>query len=418
MTPTTCFGTSTVRTATPFLCLATLLATLPGCSSLDAQRNRSDLPIGSWLESAMSSADARLMSAPTLPPPREVLTPPALELSVRAMGVALDQLVRDLRRDYDLAIEFDQALAAETIDAWFDGQATELLDLVAGQLRAHWRWDGERFLIMPGPEFLLYLPENNRPEDVAQVIGEHFEASATAIGPHVLVTGDSTPAVRHFVNALGTTPARYMVDVLVVELQSSVARELGLGWALGGNAGLGLSAASGSGGAFSYSAEAVLEVVGRVAASSDAARLSNRATLFLVEGEQAAATQGDRIPLARRSVSPEGVVTVVGYDYVQSGFQLQARAVGLPDTSIRLDLVPTLSEVGGLVGGENPVLLERSMTASVVLRSGEWVLIGGFDRTADRSSSSGVAPDTIAGSLTNRSADAAVSLLAVRIHRL
>jgi len=67
-----------------------------------------------------------------------------------------------------------------------------------------------------------------------------------------------------------------------------------------------------------------------------------------------------------------------------------------------------LSEVGGLIAGENPVLLERAMVASVVVRSGEWVLIGGFDRVAERGSSQGTIPDSWWGSLRSRSADAAV----------
>ncbi len=328
------------------------------------------------------------------------------------------QLALDLERDYDLTIWVPDSLATNEVEAWFDGPVTVLLDRIAAQIDAHWRWSGERFVFYPGPPFVLYLPENNAPDEVAGVIKSHFDVDATSIGAQVLVTGADTPAVSHLIERLGATPARYSVDVLVIEMQSSLARELGLGWTLGGGAGLSASIDDAMSGNVEYSAEVVVEVIGRVAATSDRAQLSNRANLFLVEGETASATQGDRIPLPRRAISPEGVVSIIGYEYIRSGFQLEARAVGLPDSSIRLDLSPTLSEVGGLIAGENPVLLERALNASVVVRSGEWVLIGGFDRLADRQSSTGIKPDTVLGSLSNRTADAAVTLLAVRARRL
>ena len=337
---------------------------------------------------------------------------------MRSSGATLSQLVQDLEYEYDVSVWVPGSLADKTVEAFYDGPIVPLLNQLASQVDAHWRWSGERFVFFPGPQFILYLPENNQPEQVAGVVKNHFDVEASPIGPHVLVTGPDAPAVGHFIDQLGATPARYMVDVLVIEMQSGLARELGLGWTLGGAAGASAGVSSSSSSTFDYSAEAVLEVVGRVAATSDRARLSNRANLFLVEGETASATQGDRIPLPRRAVSPEGVVTIIGFEYVQSGFQLQARAVSLPDTSIRLDLEPTLSEVGGLVAGENPVLLERSITASVVLRSGECVLIGVFDRVAERSSSQGIDPSTLLGSLSTRSSDAAVTLLAVRARRL
>ena len=339
-------------------------------------------------------------------------------MTVRASGTALSQLALDLERDYGFVVWVPDSLAGKQVEAWFDGPLTSLLDVVANQVDAHWRWSGDRFVFQPGPPFLLYLPENNRPDDVAGLISTHFDVEATTIGPQVLITGPDTPAAAHVIQRLGGTPGRYIVDVLVIELQSSLARELGLGWSLGGAAGFGVSGGSDVPSVSRWSAEAVVDVVGRVAATSDRAKLSNRANLFLVEGELASATQGDRIPLPRRSVSAEGVVTIVGYEYVQSGFQLEARAVSLPDSSIRLDLQPTLSEVGGLIAGENPVLLERSLTASVVVRSNEWVLIGGFDRMAERASAQGVLTSTPLGSLQNRSVDTAVTLLAVRVRRL
>lgn len=366
----------------------------------------------------MNYADQSPVTDPTLPDSINIANEPDLEVLVRTSGTPLQTLASDIMADYGVDIWVAEPIRSTPVEVWYQGPTRGLLDIIAQQIGAHYRWTGENYVIQPGPDYLLYLPENNAADDVVRLLTEHYDIQATRIGPQVFVTGKDTPAARQVINDMGRTPNRYIVDVLVIELQSAVARELGLGWTVGTTTTIQASLSSSADNTIRYGAEALIEVIGRVAATSDQARLANRANLFLLEGETAKSAQGDRIPIPRRTISSEGVVTIVGFETVQSGFTLQARAVTLQDTSIRLDLEPTLSEVGGFVAGENPILLQRTMTSSVVVRNGEWVIIGGFDRTAERASTQGINTSSPLTSMRQRSADAAVTILAVRARRL
>ena len=92
--------------------------------------------------------------------------------------------------------------------------------------------------------------------------------------------------------------------------------------------------------------------------------------------------------MERRTVSSEGTVTVTGFDDVESGFVLEVTARRVPG-GVLLDLVPTLSTVTGFVGGK-PVLAKRSMDASAVFDSGDWLVLSGLDSLSGSADASGM----------------------------
>lgn len=201
-----------------------------------------------------------------------------------------------------------------------------------------------------------------------------------AMGPMVVVAGGNEHVERaqQFSRFLTAGPDGWRLDVRVVSMTESFRRELGLDWTVGGglSATLGASAGEAADVATGMTARVVVEAVARASERADGAALLHSATLFVLEDGQATMHQGDRTPIPKYQTSPEGTVTVVGYEYVMTGFELVAGAKRV-NGGVRLQLEPSVSSVSGLVG-DAPIVSQSRVTAEVVVGSGEWVVISGL----------------------------------------
>lgn len=199
-------------------------------------------------------------------------------------------------------------------------------------------------------------------------------------------------------------PDGWLLRVVVYEVSKQVEREVGidldLGFALEANAGAGagdfVAPLTGSRAALSVSA------LGKLAETGSQAKVRTVGTLFLLEGEESTLQQGDSVPIPQRTVSSEGTVSTNGYQYVDTGFTITANGRRVPG-GLLLTLDPKISSIKGFVE-EAPIFSQSTVTGTVVVRSGEWVIMSGLQRTARSDSASGL-PGVKKTPLTSMSRD-------------
>ena len=131
-------------------------------------------------------------------------------------------------------------------------------------------------------------------------------------------------------------------------------------------------------------AEAIIGLQGAIEAVRrvDASSLLAEPLFLLVDGGSSRIERGERIPIARRSVSDQGTVQTVDFDFVQAGLVVE---VGLRESGIDaalLDLDFSLSDVSGFVGDEAPIVNRQSYSSRTVVHSGGVYLLGSLDRQA------------------------------------
>lgn len=273
----------------------------------------------------------------------------------------------------------------------------------------------EAILIPPS-----YEPAMELVEALKMVVTE-AGGDVRAVGDRVMVvgSGQSSGVVADLMEQLQVGPDGWLLEVRVVQVVDTLREELGLGITGSGK----LDAAVGVAqepfrGTASLVGNAGVAAVMKAAAEGVRARLLTVGSLYVLEGRKGEFKQGDRIPIPQRVTSPEGTVSTTGYTFVETGFTLIAEGRRVPQ-GLLLELTPTLSSVTGYVG-EAPIVAQRSVSGSVVLRSGDWVLLSGLDVSDWSRSASGLpgkVGNAIGGLNTDTKDDKSVVVLvrAVRV---
>lgn len=208
------------------------------------------------------------------------------------------------------------------------------------------------------------------------------------------------------------------LSVVVFAVTRGLMREAGIGVTGAGRGSAALTLdANGLGGSspLQASVTASLAALWSAAETEREAVVLTHASLYVLEGESARCQQGEVVPVARRTISDQGTVTVTGFDYVESGFTMSASARRVP-AGVLLRLQPTLSEITGYVDG-NPIRAERSVEAVAVMDSGHWIILSGFDVSAASLDRSGW-PGVRALQSTERSSSTLSVVIAVRAVRV
>jgi hypothetical protein len=121
-------------------------------------------------------------------------------------------------------------------------------------------------------------------------------------------------------------------------------------------------------------AAAMTGTVRATSSASDSSVVSS--PLFvLLDGETSRITQGERVPIPRRTVSDAGTVTTTGFDYIQTGIQLSATVRDAGDNSARLGIDVELSRISGYVESAPIVNSLSGGTAAFVTSGGSYLLL-------------------------------------------
>lgn len=177
-------------------------------------------------------------------------------------------------------------------------------------------------------------------------------------------------------NALSRVRRQYMVELCFLELSEDQLAEFGVKLNASGVSKLTVGASG------DVSLEAILTATLKGMKNRVKSSQVNMSRLHVVEGAATTQVVGGEINVPRRSVSPEGTVTDVGYDKFQTGSQIKISARGLADGLIRLEVNAEMSELEGL--SQNlPQINRRTFDCSAFVGSGGVIVVGGLQRQAD-----------------------------------
>jgi len=333
-------------------------------------------------------------------------------VSLVATDQPITQAVLDLARQAGVSVIAPQT--EQTISAEFDnidGEAAFRFIASAAGLGVLYR-DG---VVSFGDEvdgresFAILDPGYVEPNRAAEVFGIALgsEGEVREVGGR-LAFGGSREGLRRAVGVakgfrLG--PDGWLLRVLVFEVSEQYEREIGVDLDLGFN--IEAQAGGGAGNAFptplsGVRAAATVTALGKLAESGTHARIRTVGTLFLLEGQESTLQQGDSVPIPQRTVSPEGTVRTENYQYVDTGFEISAIGRRVPGGML-LELTPKISSIAGFIE-EAPIFTQSTVTGTVVVQSGEWVMMSGLQRTRKSDSVSGL-PGVRESPLTNLSRD-------------
>lgn len=249
------------------------------------------------------------------------------------------------------------------------------------------------------------------------------DVKVTVVGDRVVVAG--SPAVLERAAQMREWFDKgydgWHLEVKLVRVSKKFAERVGIDWKVSAN----VKAAAGTliddlipAPLVGARAEALVEAVAQFSQTDEDATIVYSAPLLVMEGRSATLQQGDRLPILRKAVSDQGTVTQTGFDTIDTGFKLRALATRV-GSGVLLELEPELSAVTGFVG-EVPVLSRSSVQASCVVKSGEWIVLGGLEsaeKRVGRTGLPGVGSPPLGGS-TDSSLSESMLLFVVRATRV
>jgi type II secretory pathway component HofQ len=314
--------------------------------------------------------------------------PPVVRISVAVDG-SLNDAAAGLAR-LGVLVTFDPRGAGAVVRGVFvDRGSDEVLESLAAQL-------GPDSIVAPRAGGVVYLGspgENDLMDDVFSVpfglaaewvgvyklagsshssivsIGDRIVAHDTREGiAHMRVLHERMTSVRH----------QYSVDVTVVELSETSAKDLGVEWGIDAGMDVGVSAPVAKLQTYAVGLKAAL------AASVDrgGAEVLTSGRLLVVEGEESSLQVGDSVPVPKRTVSPQGTVSDVDFAVIPTGTVFTVKARSVAGGLVRLDLSPEISAVTSFVR-DFPVVSKRKLTSQCVLGSGGLCVLGGMTVQSD-----------------------------------
>ena len=347
-------------------------------------------------------------------------------LTVSAESMPLTEFLRYVSNKTGVSVVASAELQSETVTIEvLDQQVSDLLGMVARRLGVQVTRTGD-----------LYYLGSLRPEDRAVMVRKVRRLDAEDLRKAIqtltsdygedVVYGDGLVVVADRVEVLQRVRAMldeveavehecWVVQLHILDFSRRDAVEFGI------EAEPALEVAStfaaASAGSVSSETAATLEgglsAVLRASRSREGVEAVAEPVLIMVDGGEGSIEEGESIPIAQRSVSPEGTVRVTGFETVQTGLDL---SVGLREVSreaARLELDVSMSEVTGFVEGEAPIESRAAIKTAAVVRSGGSYLVGSVRRKKRRR-----ARRSITQTVRESEAEAGVVQLWARAYRI
>jgi type II secretory pathway component GspD/PulD (secretin) len=276
----------------------------------------------------------------------------------------------------------DKRLTLEIRDQPID----EVFNLVARRYDVSLRQEGKLLFVGPlkpsDKAVMVRRVRRGKADQLAQLLtvyqSEHGKGYSFEDG--LLVVGDTVDVLRRIAEMLDQfeaveTPV-WIVQLHLVSFTSAAAHDLGVDIEPAARVGLALAAGSAAAAVdTALSVNATLDAVLQIANVRDDVKVTAAPMFLLLDGTKSDFTQGDRVPIPRRTVSNEGTVTTSGYDYVQTGVQVEVALREANPQAARLDVMVSLSDIKRFVG-EAPVTGEERFTTAAVVNAGGVYMLG------------------------------------------
>jgi hypothetical protein len=267
-----------------------------------------------------------------------------------------------------------------------DQPISEVLNLVARRLSVNVKRRGTLYYVGTlRPEDRGVLVRRVRRLDrtqLAEVLqvfaGENGRSAQFADG--LVVVGDSVEGLDRINEMIDQVEAAetsvWVVQLHLISYSRNAADELGINIEPAAKAGLAFASGSALGAAgTSWELATSLDAVLQVAYGRDDVAVTAAPMFIVSDGEKASFVQGDRVPIPRRTVSPEGTVTTAGFDYVQTGVNVELTLRETEVRGARVDVTVNMSDVKRFVE-EAPVTGEERFQTGAVVKAGGVYLLG------------------------------------------
>lgn len=218
---------------------------------------------------------------------------------------------------------------------------------------------------------------------LAEAIERANAGTAVVAGTRIIVTGSPEEVQRanELVDAAQGGRDGWLIEVVVVRVSNSLSRRIGIGVSASGGGQLGVqfdvATRSAPNNLARLSVGAIADMLFELSEQDTDASVLTRATVYVLEGGTASLVQGDVVPIAQRTVSDQGTVTVTGFEFVDTGFVLDVQLRRVAGGRVVATLAPEVSSVTGFVE-DAPIISTSSTNAEVVLSSGEWAYLAGL----------------------------------------
>ena len=212
---------------------------------------------------------------------------------------------------------------------------------------------------------------------LGELLGDDVDANSVDGRLIVSVVPDQLPRLTEVERIFQVGPDSWAVSVQVFEVSASWQKRSGVDWAVIGTASLGLDAGDVDDSGVTAAFASLITASAEYSGEEGGVRLVLSSLLHLVEGRSVSLNRGDVLRIPRRTVSPQGTSTVVEFELIETGLQIDIQGRRVPN-GLYLDVRPSISDVVGFVDSA-PTVAERSVQSAAILRSGQPMVITGLD---------------------------------------
>jgi hypothetical protein len=338
-------------------------------------------------------------SAELVPTAHEVNVEPRLTVSVD--GLPLPAFARWVADKAGVSIVIEDTLETRkvTLDVR-DVAVSDLLGMVARRADSQVTRVGRLFYLgqlRPEDKGVLVrkvgrLSGEELSRAVGVLLSEYGRCQCFADG--LVLVGDRVEVLQRvdeLLNGVESAAAStWVVQLYVVNLSNSDVADLGLdalpalevAATVAGVSGGGIGAASALASSASTAArlKGGLDLVLRASRVRSSVVIVGQPLFLMVDGDSTHLGSGQRVPVPRRTVSDQGTVTTAGFDYIDTGLQLDVELREVAHERARLRVKGSFSSVLSFVEAA-PVVSRDDYASSAVIASGGVYLVSSLERT-------------------------------------
>lgn len=348
-----------------------------------------EITVPNWVVFEPSSVglglpDVAVLDTPTLGAGSTFDFLPNKEVSLIGLELSWSASVRELCSQAGLSVVIDDSFKDKTVDVSFDKvgvrDALDTLCLSYGDIA----YKVERGLVTFDSSAVqnvsvidpLYTDTKELTSVLGNIVGD--STSITSVGSSVVVGGTNLAVdqAQKLALMLGNNrPDLWVVDVVILSMLDQWQHNLGIDTAIGGV----VQVSDGS----SSVIEHILDGTWSVDYGGGIDKVVLRSSTVLLSGSSTSINSVEEIPVPLRTISPQGTVSITGYDLVSAGIKLTLSCVKVPD-GLRVIIEPEISDVSGYVN-DRPVVTKRNLETTVIVADNSIILLSGLwsDRESD-----------------------------------
>lgn len=187
----------------------------------------------------------------------------------------------------------------------------------------------------------------------------------------MIVIGGSELSVKQsklIADLVGTRqPNAWFVDVAILSMSENWQIDFGISGSIGGI----IKKVSTEKGILDY----VLDGTWSVDYGKGIDQILLRTGVVILEGTESEIQSVEEIPIPQRTVSPEGTVTITGYETIRAGIMLTISATAVPN-GIKVKLTPEISDITGFVD-EKPIVSRKKITTNLIVKENDKIILSG-----------------------------------------